>query len=155
MITGNYPVALTISPGVEHPNLAEARDKIKEMYPAVRNPVPRDLTWLMTDSVISNFFWLHTDLPGKEKEIDATCRDNHLTVTTTTVTNATIFLDSRLIDSTNRSYWTSTDIPGLSSSLGPACGCFAKQCKNVMIPAWLSRRNGRWLCQSPNKRNYS
>lgn len=70
------------------------------MYPAVRNPVPRDLTWLMTDSVISNFFWLHTDLPGKEKEIDATCRDNHLTVTTTNVTNATIFLDSRLIDFT-------------------------------------------------------
>jgi pimeloyl-ACP methyl ester carboxylesterase len=95
--TDVYPVTLTISPGVEHPNLAD-RDKIKEMYPAVRNPVPRELTWLMTDQVITNFFWLHTDSPGKEKEIDATCRDNHVTVTTTNVADATVLLDSRLID---------------------------------------------------------
>ena len=95
--TDIYPVALTISPGVEHPNLAD-RDKIKEMYPAVRNPVPRDLIWLMTDNVITNFFWLRTDSPGKEKEIDATCRDNHLTVTTTNMSEATVLLDSRLID---------------------------------------------------------
>jgi pimeloyl-ACP methyl ester carboxylesterase len=97
--TDIYPVTLTISPGVEHPNLAD-RNKIKEMYPAVRNPVPHELTWLMTDDVITNFFWLQTDLPGKEKEIDATCRDNRLTVTTTNVTSATALLDSRLIDFT-------------------------------------------------------
>lgn len=95
--TDIYPVTLTVSPGVEHPNLAD-RDKIKEMYPAVRNPVPRELNWLMTDQVITNFFWLQTDSPGKEEEIDAICRDNHLTVTTTNVTAATVLLDGRLID---------------------------------------------------------
>jgi hypothetical protein len=37
--------------------------------------------------------------PGKKQEIDALCQNNHLTITTTTnVTAATVFLDSRLID---------------------------------------------------------
>jgi pimeloyl-ACP methyl ester carboxylesterase len=92
-----YPVTVTVVPGVEHPNLND-HDKIKEMYPAVRDPVPRELTWLMTDDVITDFFWLHTDAPGKEKEIDATCRDNFLTVTTTNIDSATVLLDGRLVD---------------------------------------------------------
>jgi pimeloyl-ACP methyl ester carboxylesterase len=95
--TDIYPVTVTIAEGVEHSHLAD-RDKIAQMYPAVRNPVPRELTWLMTDKVITDFFWLRTDAPGKEKEIDATCRDNRVSVTTTNITVATILLDSRLID---------------------------------------------------------
>jgi pimeloyl-ACP methyl ester carboxylesterase len=95
--TDIYPVTVTIAEGVEHSHLND-RDKITEMYPAVRNPVPRELTWLMTDKVITDFFWLHTDAPGKEKEIDAACRDNRVSVTTTNVAAATILLDSRLID---------------------------------------------------------
>jgi pimeloyl-ACP methyl ester carboxylesterase len=95
--TDIYPVTVTIAEGVEHSHLND-RDKIAEMYPAVRNPVPRELTWLMTDKVITDFFWLRTDAPGKEKEIDAICRDNRVSVTTTNVTAATILLDSRLID---------------------------------------------------------
>jgi hypothetical protein len=74
------------------------RDKIKEMYPAVRNPAPRELTWLMTDKVITDFFWLHTDSPAKESEIDATCLDNQITVTTKNTADATILLDGRLVD---------------------------------------------------------
>jgi hypothetical protein len=93
-----YPVTLQFIPGNGHTGLPD-RDKIREMYPAVRNPVPRELTWLMTDKVITDFFWLHTIAPGKKEEFDATCRDNHLTVTTTgEVTDATVLLDGRLID---------------------------------------------------------
>jgi pimeloyl-ACP methyl ester carboxylesterase len=95
--TDIYPVAVDVVPNGQHSTLQD-RDKIREMYPAVRNPVPRELTWLMTDNVITDFFWLHTDAPGKEKEIDAICRDNHVMVTTTNVTAATILLDSRLVD---------------------------------------------------------
>jgi hypothetical protein len=93
-----YPVTFQLIKGNGHGGLPD-RDKIKEMYPAIRNPVPRELTWLMTDKVVKNFFWLHAPAPGKKQEIDALCRENHLTVTTTTnVTAATVFLDSRLID---------------------------------------------------------
>jgi hypothetical protein len=75
------------------------RDNIQAMYPALRNPVPRELAWLMTDKVIQDFFWLHTDAPGKQRSINALCRDNHLTVSTSTnVGSATVLLDSRLVD---------------------------------------------------------
>jgi predicted esterase len=93
-----YPVNVQFIPGNGHTGLPD-RDEIMEMYPAVRNAVPRELTWLMTDKVIQDFFWLHTAAPGKEEEIDAACHDNRLVVTTSAgVTNATVLLDSRLID---------------------------------------------------------
>jgi hypothetical protein len=68
------------------------------MYPEVRNPVPRELSWLMTDSVIKDFFWLHVSAPEKNQEVDATCNNNHLTVSTTNVKAASVLLDGRLID---------------------------------------------------------
>ena len=96
--TDIYPVRVDIIAGNGHTGLPD-RDNIQPMYPAVRNPVPRDLTWLMTDKVIKDFFWLRTEEPAKKRSIDALCRDNHLTVTTSTnVGSATVFLDNRLVD---------------------------------------------------------
>jgi hypothetical protein len=93
-----YPVNVQIIPGNGHTGLPD-RDEILEMYPAVRNPVPRELTWLMTDKVIKVFFWLRDDAPGKEQEIDANCLDNRLVISTSpNVTSAAVLLDSRLID---------------------------------------------------------
>jgi pimeloyl-ACP methyl ester carboxylesterase len=93
-----YPVTVSFIPDNPHTGLPD-RDKIREMYPAVRNPVPRELTWLMTDKVITDFFWIRTDAPDRDMEIDATCRDNRVTVTATTnVTSGSVLLDSRLID---------------------------------------------------------
>ena len=61
--------------------------------------VPHELTWLMTDTVITDFFWLQTKTPGKDREIDATCRGNKITVSTTSdVKSAAVLLDSRLVD---------------------------------------------------------
>ena len=69
------------------------------MYPAVRNPVPRELTWRMTDSVIQDFFWLHAGAPLPGQNFNATCRENKLTITTpTNLLNASVLLDSRLIN---------------------------------------------------------
>ena len=93
-----YPVTVTVMPGRHHSDLPD-RDKIVDMYPAVRNAVPRDLTWLQTDSVIHDFFWLHADSPAKAAEIDATCRDNTVTVSLTPgIMSAAVLLDSRLVD---------------------------------------------------------
>lgn len=71
------------------------------MYPAMRNPVPRELTWRLSDRVIRDFFWLHVPTPVPGVELDVSCRDNHLTITGSGTTNlmaATILLDGRLID---------------------------------------------------------
>ncbi|MDB6109067.1 MAG: polyhydroxyalkanoate depolymerase [Pedosphaera sp.] len=97
--TDIYPVTLKVVPGNGHGGLPD-RNMIDKMYGAVRNPVPEELTWLMTDKVIKDFFWLRTESPGKEEEIDATCHDNHLTVKTVKVTAASLLLDSRLINFT-------------------------------------------------------
>ena len=96
--TNAYPVVMQYIPGNGHGGLPD-RDKIVQMYPFTRNPVPRELSWLMTDKVITDFYWLHVPAPAKKQQIDAVCRDNHLTVTTTTnVTTFTILLDSRLVN---------------------------------------------------------
>lgn len=93
-----YPVRVDIIAGNGHTGLPD-RDLIKQMYPAVRNPVPTELSWLQTDKVIRDFFWLRSEAPGKKREIEAVCRDNRVTVTTSTnVTSAVVLLDSRLVD---------------------------------------------------------
>jgi hypothetical protein len=91
-------VTITIVKGNGHTGLPD-RDKIKDMYPAVRNPVPRELTWLMTDGVVRDFFWLHVARPGKQQEILTSCQHNRFVITANAgVTNATVLMDTRLVD---------------------------------------------------------
>jgi hypothetical protein len=96
--TNIYPAAVQIIEGNGHTGLPD-RDKIVDMYPAVRNAVPRELTWLMTDRVIRDFFWLRCDSPGKEMEVNASIRQNRIVVSTSgKVEQVAIFLDERLVD---------------------------------------------------------
>jgi pimeloyl-ACP methyl ester carboxylesterase len=96
--TDVYPVTVTIVPGNGHTGLPD-RDKIVDLYPAVRNPVPREMDWLMTDGVVGDFFWLRVTAPAKGMEIVASCENNRFVITANQgVTNATVLLDTRLID---------------------------------------------------------
>lgn len=94
--TDIYPVTVQVMPGFQHSNLQD-RDKIPDLYPHIRNAAPRELTWEQTDSVIHDFYWLHCDAPAKQQEINATCRDNKVTITAN-APDLTVLLDSRLID---------------------------------------------------------
>ncbi len=94
--TDIFPVTVQIVADHPHSGLPD-RDKIAEMYPNLRHPVPRDLTWLLSDNVISDFFWLNVPMPEAGKKFDVTCHNNHL-IATTNLEAATILLDSRLID---------------------------------------------------------
>ena len=96
--TDIYPVTVTIIPGNGHGGLPD-RDKIADLYPAVRNPVPRELDWLMTDSVVQDFFWLRVPQPAKRQEILASCQNNRFVFTANEhVAGATVFMDTRLVD---------------------------------------------------------
>jgi predicted esterase len=95
--TDIYPVTMEYQAGFGHGGLPD-KEKIKDMYPAVRNPVPAELTWEITDSVIRNFFWLKVPKPAKKQEIDATCRNNRIAVNSPNVSAATVLLDGRLVD---------------------------------------------------------
>jgi len=95
--TDIYPAIMEFKAGYNHPNLPD-REKIKDMYPSVRDPVPTELTWEQTDGVIKNFYWLNVPKPAKKQEIDAACHDNHIVVTTTNIPSASVLLDNRLVD---------------------------------------------------------
>ncbi len=94
--TDIYPVTVQVVEDHPHSGLPD-RDKVAEMYPNVRNPVPAELTWLLSDSVITDFFWLHVPSPETGKKLDVTCSNNQLKVKTD-LASASILLDSRLID---------------------------------------------------------
>ena len=92
-----YPVVLEFQTGFGHRGLPD-RDKIATMYPAVRNPVPRDLTWELTDSVITDFFWLRVPEPRAGQRMDARIEGNRIVATTQGIPAGSLHLDSRLVD---------------------------------------------------------
>ncbi len=94
---GEFPVAMEFKKGFRHSGLPD-RDKLKEMLGYTRNPVPRHLTWEPTDTIITDFFWLHVPVPARGQSVDARVRDNALTVTTRNVKTLDVGMDSRLID---------------------------------------------------------
>ena len=96
--TDIYPVSVSIIADHPHSRLPD-RDKIAEMYDAVRNPVPRELTWRLSDGVIEDFFWLRVPAPRSGTQVEATCRDNRLVVKVPeNLETASALLDSRLIN---------------------------------------------------------
>jgi transglutaminase-like putative cysteine protease/predicted esterase len=92
-----FPVEMELKKGFGHRGLPD-RDKIKEMYAFTRNPVPRHLTWDLTDPVITHFFWLSVSQPAKGGSIEAKVQDNRIDVTTGKIKQFALNLDSRLID---------------------------------------------------------
>jgi hypothetical protein len=67
------------------------------MVPFTRNPVPRRLSWDLTDGVITHFFWLAVAAPGKGQSLQASVQDNVVEITTTQVKEFDLYLDSRLV----------------------------------------------------------
>jgi hypothetical protein len=94
---GEFPVEMEFKKGFGHGGLPD-RDKIKEMYPYTRNPVPRHLTWDLTDSVLKHFFWIAVPQPGAGQRVEATIQDNKVEVATHNVKQCFLNLDGRLID---------------------------------------------------------
>jgi hypothetical protein len=96
---GDYPVEMELKAGFGHGGLPD-RDKIKAMYPFTRNPVPRHVTWELTDAHVKHLFWLTVPAPQKGAGIDAKVADNTLTLTTHGLKEFEVGLDGRLADFT-------------------------------------------------------
>ena len=94
---GAYPVEFMYKEGFGHGGLPD-RDMISQMYDHVRNPVPKHVTWEMTDSVVDRFFWLSVENPERGMLIDAKIDGNTIEVKTEGCKSFSIFLDRRLID---------------------------------------------------------
>jgi hypothetical protein len=82
----------------QRPHRLPDREKIRSIVPG-RAPAGATRVDVGDDRrVIRDFFWLEVPAPGKQQEINATCRDNRVTVTTRGVSAAGVLLDSRLVD---------------------------------------------------------
>ena len=93
---GAYPVTMELKQGYGHGGLPD-RDKIKEMYASTRKPVPRHVTWDLTDAVVRHFFWLSVSKPGAGQSIDVRLHDNVAEITTRKVKEFDLCLDGRLV----------------------------------------------------------
>ena len=82
--------------GFAHSNLPD-HDKLKGMLGYSRNPVPRHLTWELTDSVLTDFYWLKVPAPERGQSIAASLKENMLTIATRKVGAFDVCLDSRLV----------------------------------------------------------
>ena len=93
-----YPVQVQFIADHPHSGLPD-RDSIADLYPAVRQAAPRELTWVVTDQVIEDFFWLRAATPARGERFAVNCRDNTLTVTAASNASAvSLLLDDRLVD---------------------------------------------------------
>ena len=89
-----YPVRMELVKDRELVGLPD-RNKIRKMYSAVRNPVPRNVVWRVT--VLKSFNWLHVPEP-QGGTIGAVCENNTIKVTSDRAQPVHLFLDERLID---------------------------------------------------------
>jgi predicted peptidase len=94
---GYSNVEFMYKPGFGHGGLPD-RDMISQMYDHVRDPIPKHVTWEMTDSVVDRFYWLAVDSPSKGQLIDAKIEGNQIKIKTENCNSFSIFLDDRLIE---------------------------------------------------------
>jgi hypothetical protein len=95
-----YPVEFLYQTGYGHGGLPD-RDMIGMMYDNVRDPIPKHLTWEMTDSVVDHFYWLSVKKPVQGSFVDARIEGNRVQIKTTELEQLTVHLDRRLIDARN------------------------------------------------------
>ncbi len=74
------------------------RDKIKPMYPAVRNTTPKELTWNVAGGHVRDHFWLHVPQGGSNQTVDARIEGNTVQLVVTGVEEMNLVLDSRHLD---------------------------------------------------------
>lgn len=94
-----FPVEFMFKKGYGHGGLPD-RDMISAMYDFERQVIPRELDWEMTDSVVDHFFWLSVKQPARGQRIEARIdENNNLQINAEKVSEFTVRLDRRLIDS--------------------------------------------------------
>ncbi len=93
---GEYPVEMEYKKGFGHGGLPD-RDKIKDMIGYTRNPFPKHLTWEPTDSHLKDFYWLSVNQPTRGQFADAIATKDGITLRTEKISQATLYVDERLI----------------------------------------------------------
>jgi hypothetical protein len=93
-----FPMTIVIKDGVDHKGTGDW-DAFQHMVESKRDPIPKHLTWKLTDTMIDSFFWLGTSAPAKDLEVEATLAGNKLEVETGgSFKDLFVYLDGRLVN---------------------------------------------------------
>ena len=76
---GCYPSTFTLVEGNGHTGLPD-RDLLALLVPKVRTPLPRELWWELTDTVVRHHYWLHVPAPRKQLRVEAKLAGQRLSV---------------------------------------------------------------------------
>jgi poly(3-hydroxybutyrate) depolymerase len=95
--TDVYPVTFEYKEGFPHSGLPD-RDKIKDLYPHVRSPLPHELTWLLTNKEVKSLNWVSVPGAADDMELTAKCADNRVSLTCKNIKKLNVLLDERLVD---------------------------------------------------------
>jgi hypothetical protein len=94
--SGGYPGAFEWKPGVGHS--VPDRDKVAELISVRRNAHPSRVVWIQSDPVLKNFYWLEASKPVDGGRVEASIRDNHLTIEARDQEGINLWLDTPLVD---------------------------------------------------------
>lgn len=90
-----YPCELFDQKGYHHSGLPD-RDWLANMTPLTRNPLPREVTWELTDPTVDDFYWLSVDHPDKGQWVKARLEPKSIHLSSSGVRGLTVWLDERL-----------------------------------------------------------
>jgi transglutaminase-like putative cysteine protease len=94
---GGYPGHFEWEPGVGHqvPDL----DKLAEMLKAGgRKPHPTRIVWAQSDDALKHFYWIQALHPSSDGRIEASVKDNAITLKAEHQDEVVVWLDAPLID---------------------------------------------------------
>jgi transglutaminase-like putative cysteine protease len=94
---GGYPGHFEWEPGVGHqvPDL----DKLAEMLKGgQRKPYPPRIVWTQSDDVLKHFYWIEAPHPTDSGRIEATVKDNGITLKTDHQDQVVLWLDTPLVN---------------------------------------------------------
>ncbi len=94
---GLYDVEFLEKAGYGHGGLPD-RDYLTQMLTRVRQPVPRELHWRMSDDVLKDFAWISVEKPVEGAEVHISCKDNRVEISGQGVDGVWVYLDDRLVD---------------------------------------------------------
>lgn len=92
-----YPVTFEYQKGYGHGGLPD-RDKIRSMYSAVRNPVPKDLTWNLAGGHVRDHFWMHVPDKASNQSVEGRIEGNTIQLAAKGAEQVVLVLDRRHLD---------------------------------------------------------
>jgi poly(3-hydroxybutyrate) depolymerase len=94
---GGYPGEVVLLKDVGHS--VPDRDKVGEMLTAaVRSPHPDRVVWAQSDEVLKHFYWIEAPRPSSSGRIEASLRDNTVTLKTEHQDEVALWLDAPLVN---------------------------------------------------------